>query len=326
MRCLVTGGTGFLGTNIVHQCAEAGHSVKAMGLQGDATRYIEDVADEIIEGDVTVVRDVLEATRGVDAVIHVAGDTSFWKKRFNRQREINVEGPRNIAEACLENGVKRLVHTATVDVLGYNPDGLADESWEDFNYAGIGYNYAETKRDGEKIVLSYNGNDLEVISILPGSMLGPYDHTLQFGRLFMDIRDKKVPAILPGGAPWAHVREVARAHVTALTRGAPGERYICGGVNETYKTLFHAIAGSIGVDPRRYVMKPWMTVGYGYLMEFFANFTRKPPELNPGQARYMSVFPRYDSSKAEKALGFTIVSLEEMVNDARDWYRDNGYL
>ncbi len=326
MKCLVTGATGFLGTSVVHQCVAAGHRVMAMGLPGSETRFIDDVADEVVEGDVTVVDDVLAAARGMDAVIHVAGDTSFWKKRFKRQREINVEGSRNVADACLENGVKRLVHTATVDVLGYNPDGLADETWENFNYAGIGYNYAETKREGERVVLSYNGKGLEVVSLLPGSMLGQYDHTLQFGRLFMDIRDKKVPAILPGGAPWAHVREVARAHVAALTRGVPGERYICGGVNETYETLFHAIARSINADPPGYVMKPWMTIGYGYLMEFLANFTRKQPELNPGQARYMSVFPRYDSNKAEKELGFRVVPLNEMVNDARDWYMEQGYL
>ena len=73
-------------------------------------------------------------------------------------------------------------------------------------------------------------------------------------------------------------------------------------------------------------MSPWMTVAYGYLMEFVANFTGKPPELNPGQARYMSVFPKYDSSKAVRELGFTIVPLEEMVADADAWYAENGFL
>lgn len=167
---------------------------------------------------------------------------------------------------------------------------------------------------------------LDVVVINPGSMIGPFDHTLQFGRLFMDIRDGKIPAVLPGGAPWAHVREVAKAHVAALEKGRTGQLYICGGVHETYATVFAAIAHCLGVRPPRFTMAPWMTVAYGYLMEFLSNFTGKKPDLNPGQARYMSVFPKYDSSKAQQELGFVPVPLITMVEDARDWYRHNGFL
>ena len=73
-------------------------------------------------------------------------------------------------------------------------------------------------------------------------------------------------------------------------------------------------------------MPPWMTVGYGYCMEFLSGFTGKKPDLNPGQARYMSVFPKYDSSKAARELGFVSLPLATMVEDARDWYRQNGFL
>jgi len=229
-------------------------------------------------------------------------------------------------EAALAKRVKRVVHTSTVDALGYNPDGLADENWGGYNYGGLGYNYADTKREGERLALSYVDRGLGVVVINPGSMMGPFDHTLQFGRLFMDLRDGNVPAVLPGGAPWAHVTEVAKAHVAALTKGKPGERYICGGINESYRRVFQVIAASVGARPPRFTMTPWMTVAYGYLMEFISNFTGKPPELNPGQARYMSVFPKYDSSKAAKVLGFRAVPIEEMVADAGKWYAENGFL
>jgi dihydroflavonol-4-reductase len=122
------------------------------------------------------------------------------------------------------------------------------------------------------------------------------------------------------------VTEVAKAHITALDKGRSGEKYICGGINETYRKLFDLIAASIGAKSPKLTMTPWMTVSYGYLMEFISEFTRKKPELNPGQARYMSVFPKYDSSKAHKVLGFKLVPLERMICDARDWYRANGYL
>ncbi len=327
---LLTGATGFLGTNLTHLLLEQGFKVRAFGLQGSTTKYIEEPNVEIMFGDVTDYEDVQKAIKGVDAVIHVAGDTSFWKKKFARQRKINVDGVRNVMQATFEAKVKKVVHTATVDSIGYNPNGLADEHWDDdpkhFNYSNIGYNYAETKREGERIVFDYAKQGLDVSIINPGSMIGPYDHTLQFGRLFMDIRDGKVPGVLPGGAPWAHVAEVAKAHITALDKGKIGERYICGGVNETYKTVFNLIAESIGAEAPKRVLPRWFVVFYGYMCEFGSKFTNKPPEMNPGQARYMSVFPKYDSSKAERELGFKCVPLKKMIEDARDWYREKGFL
>jgi len=330
---LVTGGTGFLGTNITLQLLELGYNVRAFGLPGSITKYIERSGVEIQFGDILNSDDIKKAVEGVDVVIHTAGDIGWWKKMFKRQRAINVDGVRNVMQAALDAGVQKVVHTATVDTLGYNPEGLVDEHWDDdlahfkFNYANIGYNYAETKREGEQIVFDYaNKKGLDVTIINPGSMMGPYDSSLQFGRLFMEIRDKKVPGIPPGGCPWAHVTEVAKAHIAAIENGRKGERYICGGVHETYKTQFTLIAESIGVKPPTWVMPRWLVVFYAYLSEFWSNFTKKKPELNPGMARYMSVFPKYDSSKAERELGFQSVPLKQMVEDARNWYIANGFL
>ncbi|MHA1368648.1 MAG: NAD-dependent epimerase/dehydratase family protein [Promethearchaeota archaeon] len=324
---LVTGATGFLGTNVVLELLDKGYKhVRAFGLPGSVTKYINFPRVEIMFGDVTDFASVQKAVRGVDVVIHVAGDTSFWRRRFKRQREINVNGVRNVMQAALENNVQKVVHTSTVDTFGYNPDGLVDETWTHYNYHGWGYNYADTKRDGERIALEYSNKGLDVTVINPGSMVGPYDFTLQFGRLFMDIRDGKIPGVLPGGAPWAHVREVARMHVVAIDKGKTGEKYICGGINESYQTVFRLIAESINVEPPKRDLPRWFLVFYGYLCEFGSYFTGKHPEINPGQARYMSVFPKYDSSKAKAELGFKCIPIKKCIEDARDWYRENGYL
>lgn len=326
MNCLVTGATGFLGTNLVHELVKDGWKVRAFGLPGSQTKYIDSPQVEIMLGDVTNPMDVDKAAKGCDVVFHVAGDTSFWKKNFARQRTINADGPVNVAEACLKNGVKRLVHTSSVDALGFNPRGLADENWQDYNYANTGYNYGDTKREGEKRVLQYNSDRLEVVVINPGSMIGPFDYTLQFGRLFFDLRDGKSPGIPKGGAPFAHVREVARAHVNAAAKGRPGERYICGGVNITYRELFETIAVKFGKPAPKMDIPRWAMVLYGYIMETISDLTGKPPEMNPGMARYMTCYPYYDSSKAVRELDFRILPLQTIIDDAYDWYKSNGFL
>lgn len=326
MRCLVTGATGFLGTNLVHELVRDGWTVRAFGLPGSETRYIDDLPVEIMLGDITNPADVDRAVAGMEIVFHVAGDTSFWKRNIARQRLINSQGPVNVAEACLRHGVRRLVHTSTVDALGFNPEGLADEEWPTYNYANTGYNYADTKRDGELNVRAFNAKGLEVVIINPGSMLGPFDYTLQFGRLFFDLRDGNIPGIPKGGGPFAHVREVALAHITAARKGRPGEGYICGGINITYRELFQGIAAKFGKTAPGLDIPRWGFVLYGYVMEFISQFTNKPPEMNPGQARYMTVYPYYDSSKAVRELDFKILPLDQMIDDAYDWYRDNGFL
>lgn len=326
MKCLVTGATGFLGTSLVHELVRKKWKVRAFGLPGSETRYIGALPVEITYGDVTNPDDADRAVRGMDVVFHVAGDTSWWKRNFDRQRRINVDGPVNIAQACVRHGVKRLVHTSTQDALGYNPDGPADESWPLFNYGGIGYNYAETKREGEMRVREFNGRGLSVVVIYPGSMMGPFDFTLQYGRLFFDLRDGKVPGVPCGGISFGHVTEVARAHIAAAEKGKPGQGYLCAGTDVTYRELFAAIAAKFGKTAPGLVFPRWALVSYGYLMQFLSHFTNKPPEVDPGMARYMSVTAYYDSRKAVRELGYRITPLSKMIDDAYEWYRENGFL
>ena len=140
MKCLVTGASGFLGTNLVHELVKAGWEVKVIVRKNSNTKYISSLPVKIITGDITVQADLDAACANCDYVFHVAGDTSFWKKNFKKQRVVNVEVPSMVAEACLKNKVKRLIHTSTVDVFGCNPEGTADESWKDYNFANMGYN------------------------------------------------------------------------------------------------------------------------------------------------------------------------------------------
>jgi dihydroflavonol-4-reductase len=326
MKCLVTGGTGFLGTNLIHELVKVGWDVRAIVRPNSNTKYIKSLPIEIIFGDITKQNDIDKAIEGCEIVFNVAGDTSCWKKNFEKQRFINVEVPSMIAKSCVKHNVKRLIHTSTVDVFGYNPKGLGvNEDWLNYNFANTGYNYADTKRIGQMELLSNNVSGLDVVVINPGSMMGPYDFTLQYGRLFFDLRDGKVPGIPLGGASFGHVTEVAKAHIEAVTKGVPGNCYICAGENISYKELFDLIAEKFDKKAPNFIMKRWMFVAYGYFEQTISMFTNKVPAMDPGNARYMSVNAWYDSSKAVKALDYKIIPVKKMIEDAYNWYKENGY-
>ncbi len=330
MNCLVTGATGFLGTNLVHLLVQAGWSVRASGYPGSETKYIAGLPIEYVSADITEPEQVREIVRGCDVVFHVAGDTSFWKKRFALQRRINVEGTANIARACMEYDVKRLVHTSTIDVLGYNPDGESfNEDGGRLDFLGMGYNYAETKLEAEQHLRAIPETQLEIVYIYPGFMLGPFDHGLQLGRVFFDLKAGRVPGSPPGGGSFCHVSDVARAHIAAAERGRPGRGYICAGderTNLSYTEAFARMARAVGASPPRLGTLPAsLFTAYGYLLEFAAGFSGQAPDMNPGQARYLSKRVYASSERAIAELDYRVQDLEACIADALSWYRENGF-
>ncbi|HWR69281.1 MAG TPA: hypothetical protein VN416_09685, partial [Desulfomonilia bacterium] len=94
----------------------------------------------------------------------------------------------------------------------------------------------------------------------------------------------------------------------------------------TYRELFGAIAKKFGRQAPFMDIPRWALVAYGYVSELSAMFTGRPPDMNPGMARYMSVNAWYDSTKAVRDLGYRIVPVHTMIDDAYAWYRDNGFL
>ena len=329
-KCLVTGATGFLGSNLVHELVKQGWDVRASGMHGSEIKYIKDLPIDIVFADITIAEEVDAIVEGCDYVFHVAADTSFWKRNFARQRAINVDGTINVANACVKHNVKRLIHTSTLDVLGYNPTGGSyDERSGHYNFNNMGYNYGDTKLEAEIRLRGYHdANTLDVVFIYPGFMIGPFDYTLQLGRVFFDLAEGKFPASPPGGGSFCHVTEVARAQIKAAEKGRRGEGYLCAGTqsnNIPYADMFARMALAIGAKPPRLTTPKAVFVAYGHICEWVAELTHKAPDMNPGQARYMSC-PQYAlSDKAQQELDYQVPSVEECIADALTWYRANGF-
>jgi dihydroflavonol-4-reductase len=327
VRALVTGATGFLGTNLVHELASQGWRVRAFGLPGSPDDWIRGLDVEMVWGDVTRPDDVRLAVDGSDVVFNVAGDTSWWRRRRQRQRQVNVGGPAVVAEACVAAGVRRMVQTSTADVFGVLEPGERTPRDETaaYNLAGTGYRYGDTKLEGDRRLRAFEDR-LEIVRIHPGAMLGPYDFTLQYGRLFADLRDGRVPACPSGGTSWAHVAEVARAHVAAVDGAEPGSSYLCAGVDATYRQVFTHMATLVGAEPPRRDVPEWALVSYGHVLQAWAELRRRPPQIDPGYARFLSRHGAYDSSRAARDLGYQVPELEQMIEDAHAWYVTHGLL
>lgn len=327
MKVFITGGNGFVGLNVVSALVSSGHEVVAIVRPGSNVAYLEPLGVEIVRGGLDDVQALIEAMRGVDAVIHTAGNTSCNRRDLPQLEAVNVHGTRNVVEAALAVGVRRLVFTSTTSTVGAydDPARVADETVPLTGYRAQSP-YAQTKQEAERIVREAAARGLETIILNPAEVIGPYDYNLQWGRMVIAVSEDEVPFDPPGGASFCAAKDVGMAHVAALTRGRSGERYLLGGPNIPFARFIAIIADVLGVRPKI----PGMSYALMYrAIQVWEKLAPVLPWKPPVEAYRMRVFGctyYYDSGKAERELGYRSASVEEMVRDCVDWYRSNGFI
>jgi nucleoside-diphosphate-sugar epimerase len=169
-KIFVTGGTGFVGGRLIERLSiECRASVRVLVQRLQRASRIARFPIELVHGDVTDAQAVARAARDCDIIFHCAYGNSGTA---DRQRAVNVQGTRNVLNAAVTNGAKRLVHLSTVLVYGMTPDADVDER-APRKY--LGDVYPDSKLDAEKLVMRYGETRGLPVSVLqPAEVYGPY--------------------------------------------------------------------------------------------------------------------------------------------------------
>lgn len=314
----VTGATGFLGINLVEQLVNQGWEVIAFHLPGDHPGYLEKFDVEYRSGDLLDYQSLLNAipADGDVVVFHVAGDTSMWKKNDERQTQINVTGTENICKAALENRVKRLVYTSSSSAYGYHCDKLTEHT--ESNALSCGMNYNRTKYLAEQEIHKAIQLGLDAVILNPCNIIGPYDST-GWSRLIGSMVENKAPGVTLGVGTFAHVRNVANAHIRAAEVGRTGENYLLGGFEATFKEVFEEINRILGKSVPLKVLSPGLLRFAMYLMRVKSYFDGLEPLLTYPIYKRLTGNLTCDDSKARQELGFSTPSIHEMLLDSYNW-------
>src|SRR5260370_33934666 len=118
MNCFVTGASGFIGANLVHELAARGHRVKALLRPGCDLRGLRGADFERAEGDLGDRKQLAEALRGCEWCFHLAASYHLWLRDYAPMYAANVEGTRTVLEAAAHAGCSRIVYTSTVGCIG----------------------------------------------------------------------------------------------------------------------------------------------------------------------------------------------------------------
>jgi sterol-4alpha-carboxylate 3-dehydrogenase (decarboxylating) len=218
-RCLVIGGSGMLGFEIVRQLKDQGKQVRVLDLQP-----LPEPICEFVQGDIRRPEDLQAACRDIEVVFQTAA--AVWDRSLPARvyEQINVDGNRKVLAACLQLGIRRLVYTSTLDVVvqGSKPIVEGDESLP-YPKRLPRDPYCRSKILAERLVLAANGPQLATCALRPVGIYGPRDR-YHLGNVIAMARRGRFVRLGNGSARFSHVysENAAFAHLLAARRLAPG--------------------------------------------------------------------------------------------------------
>jgi len=320
---LVTGAGGHIGNVLVKYLYKKGYRELRLFVQQDEDiSYIEKYAKEIIRGDIRDYLSVSAAVRGCEFVFHLAGLVQISGMRKKIIYDVNVGGTRNVAQACLEKGVKRLIHVSSVHALKEPQEGAVDETLDaDVHHLpGV---YAKSKAMGTIEVMNAMQKGLDAVIVFPTGVIGPYDFRSSYTgsaiRGYIDA--KKTQYYFNGKYDFVDVRDVADGIFRAWKYGEKGQGYIISGSVASLEDIIRAVEKSTGRGIKRHQLPVFLVKAAATFAPVYYAFVRRKPILSKYSVDVLMSNANISSSKAQTKLGYKARPLVKTIKDMVRWHR-----
>ncbi|HQJ32220.1 MAG TPA: SDR family oxidoreductase [Anaerolineaceae bacterium] len=321
---LVTGGAGHLGNVLVRALLEKGEEVRVLVLPGEDVSSLEGLDCEKVEGNILDLEQLRKAMQGVDLVFHMAALVAITSDKYELMYRVNVEGTRNVIQACREMGARRLVYTSSIHALG-RPEGntTIDETiaFDQTNPSGA---YDRTKAIASALVQEAAKKGLDAVIVLPTGVIGPFDYRRsEMGEMFLQWMQKSPSISTDGAFDFVDVRDVAEGHILAATRGRKGETYLLSGTQVTVSDYRRLVQAAAGIRSLEIKIPGWFVKFIAPLAELYYKITRTRPQITKYAIETLLSNSRITCRKAETELGYRHRPLTETVADTVQWWREN---
>lgn len=324
---VVTGATGHVGNVLVRKLLENEEKIRVFVLPNEDLKPLEGLNVEILEGDVRDIDSLIDAFTGTKIVYHLAGIVSILPDTDGFLYQVNVLGTRNVVNACLKTGVKRLIYTSSIHALKEPPKGTQIDETCPFEpeYSRGGYDQSKAMASLE--VLKGVDKGLDAVLICPSGIIGPYDYKIsQMGRLFVDFMKGNQKTYIDGAYDFVDVRDVAKGLINASKYGKPGESYILAGEKITVPELMSYLEKITGMKAPKFKMPLWFVKGVSKLSPLYYKLTKNKPLFTSYSIEVLNSNCDIRSEKAKRELRFLPRPIKESIKDSIKWFKENNYI
>lgn len=322
---VVTGASGHAGANLVRALLAQGRPVRAL-VHLDR-RSVEGLDVEVIQGNICDLESLVKAFKNAEVVYHLAAYISISKDEWPFLEAINVIGTRNVVEACLRCGVRRLVHFSTIHTIAQESAGiLVSESSalvESRRYPP----YDRSKAAAEKEVRQGIEKELDAIIISPTAIIGPHDYRpSHFGEALLRMANGKLPALVAGGFDWVDVRDVVQGAMRAEERAPTGAKYILSGHRLSVRDVAALVETITGVPVPGFVCPMWLARVGAPFINAFDRLAGRRPLYTSVSLQTLRDNREISHQKATEELGYHPRPFEETLTDTLRWFEESGQL
>ena len=324
----VTGAEGFLGSHICRALLHCGYAVRAVTHEGSNGKLPDDLSEqvELQSADVRNPESLNQAFQHAHAVVHSADIMTVDADPNGLADEVNLIGTRNVIQACIGTGVRRLVHISSIHAFSPLRGTILSVSSKLGQDSKIPY--TATKAEAHVSVLdAARSGWLNATIVCPSNLIGPGDsEPTPGGSMLLAMARKQLPYLINGGFWWSDVRDVANAIANAVeANGYGGEVYFTAGQYAKTSQLARLCSQVLGRNVKRPVVPYLMARAALPLIKSRAAKRSLSSLYSRNSLKLLHDCPAsVDESLAISQLGYKSRPLEESIRDALNWFTEQG--
>ena len=318
-KIAITGGTGLIGNTLCRYLLKEGHQLKVLVRYTDG-KSLYDLDIQRITGDLFIAETLDELVRDCDIVVHLAGKVSIYPSERDEIFLTNIDGVKNIIDACKRNNIKNLIHFSSIHAhKGYGPDVPIDEQtpYSDDEFSP----YDFSKAQGEQMVINARTDDFSTVIVNPTGVIGPQDFQPSYtGKLLVDIFSGKMNSLVSGGFNWVDSRDLAIAVGAIIKKDIKNEQFILSGNWVSFKQLANQVCKAKGKKYRGFI-SPLFLAYFGLpFITAISKMTHKLPLYTTESLKAIKEGSKHvDCSHAKELLDYSPRPFEETIDDSVNW-------
>lgn len=341
-KVFVTGASGFVGTYVCYQLLQQGyevHGLKRASSDLSTHRLVFDTlnseqkkpvsSDAIVwkTADILDPNGLIDCSAGCDVIVHTAASVSFQPRERAQTLKNNIDGTANVVNACITNGINRLIHFSSVAALP-NPDKKErlSEHFENSTFYEFNTTYGESKYRSEMEVWRASGEGIQVTVFNPGIVVGRWRFINSSVQMFQTIA-KGLKVYTTGYTGFVAVEDVADAALKALENDdSIGHRYVLVGENQYYKDFLFSIADALGKKRPGIQAKLGLSMWVARFAEAWAWVSGGKAFITREIAQSANRHTHFENEKVQEHLGLSFGSINESIKRTAAFFKTHPEL